>query len=219
MYDRIRTSRTCTDAGVFVDGDYQLDAAGAWAALRERAQRGEAVLVLATSFALALLLDAAEEGAWDPLALPEGSRVVDTGGFKGRTREITREELLTRVEASLGVPAAWCENEYGMSELSSQAWLGTVAAAAGMPLMLAADGARWTPPWLRVRVVDPATLEEVPDGERGLLVLHDLANVWSCAAIRSEDLGIRRGEGFELVGRAPGAALKGCSLRLEDVRP
>jgi hypothetical protein len=68
-----------------------------------------------------------------------------------------------------------------------------------------------------VRVVDPITLDEVADGEQGLLVFHDLANVWSCAAVRSEDLGIRRGAGFELVGRAPGATLKGCSLQLEDL--
>ncbi|MCW2949897.1 MAG: putative acyl protein synthase/acyl-CoA reductase, partial [Thermoleophilia bacterium] len=63
-----------------------------------------------------------------------------------------------------------------------------------------------------------ATLADVDDGEHGLLVFHDLANVWSCAAVRSEDLGVRRGTTFELVGRAPGAALKGCSLQLEDIR-
>ena len=57
----------------------------------------------------------------------------------------------------------------------------------------------------------------VDDGEPGLLVFHDIANVHTCAAVRSEDIGIHRGDSFELVGRAPGATLKGCSLRLEDV--
>lgn len=217
MYDRIRLGGHCTDRDAFVDGDYRLDAAGAWQALRRCAAEREPALLLATSFALAMLLEAAEEGGWGRLQLPPGSRVVDTGGFKGRTRELTRELLLSRVERQLGIPAQWCENEYGMSELSSQAWLGTVAAAAGHPVHCAASGVRWAPPWLRVRVVDPATLEEVPDGGTGLLVFHDLANAWSCAAVRSEDLGIRRGCSFELVGRAPGTALKGCSLRLEDV--
>ncbi|MCW2955624.1 MAG: long-chain fatty acid--CoA ligase [Thermoleophilia bacterium] len=218
MYDHIRgDERICVDAGVFVDGDYAIDAPGAWQALKRLAREGTPVLLLSTSFALAMLIDAAEAAGWEPLRLPEGSRVVDTGGFKGRTREMTRDELLARIALWLWVPAAWCENEYGMSELSSQAWLGCVAEAAGTPLPLPAPGARWTPPWLRVRVVDPVTLAQVDDGEQGLLVFHDLANVWSCAAIRSEDLGIRRGDGFELVGRAPGAALKGCSLRLEDV--
>ena len=173
------------------------------------------VLLLATSFALVMLFEAAEANGWDTIELPRGSRVVDTGGYKGRTRELTREALVAQIGAWLGVAPEWCENEYGMSELSSQCWLGNVAAATGHPLT---DGApRWMPPWLRVRVVDAVTLSEVADGEQGLLVFHDLANVWSCAAIRSEDLAIRRGDGFELVGRAPGAALKGCSLQLEDV--
>ncbi|MCW2924288.1 MAG: long-chain fatty acid--CoA ligase [Thermoleophilia bacterium] len=219
MYDRIRTGPWCMDASAFVDADYRVQAEAAWEALRARAREEAPVLVLATSFALAMLLDAAEDGGWDALHLPHGSRVVDTGGYKGRTRELTRDELLARVEHWLGVPPAWCENEYGMSELSSQAWLGTVAAAAGHPLTLPAPGARWTPSTLRVRVVDPETLAEVADGDRGLLVFHDLANTWSCAAVRSEDLGIRRGDGFELVGRAPGATLKGCSLQLEEVAP
>lgn len=217
MFDRIRTGPWCHDAGRFVDGDYVLDAPGAWARLAELADATEPVLVLATSFALAMLLEDAEAHERAPIALPTGSRVVDTGGYKGRVREHTREELLALAERWLGVPEQWCENEYGMSELSSQAWLGTVAAASGHPLELAAPGARWTPSTLRVRVVDPLTLEEVADGEQGLLVFHDVANRWSCSAIRSEDIGIRRGDGFELVGRAPGAALKGCSLQLEEI--
>lgn len=217
MFDRIRTGSSCTDEGAFVHADFTVDAETAWSRLEALAAAHRPTLVLATSFALAMLLEHAEESGWEHLQLPPGSRVVDTGGYKGRTRELTREELLAQVEHWLGVPAKWCENEYGMSELSSQAWLGTIAESAGHPLELPAPGARWTPQWLRVRVVDPVTLEEVADGEPGLLVFHDLANVWSCAAIRSEDLGIRRGRGFELVGRAPGATLKGCSLRLEEL--
>ena len=218
MYDRIRRGPWCSDAGSYVSGDYELDAAGAWQALSRLTQADEPVLVLATSFALVMLLEQAEQLGLPALVLPKGSRVVDTGGYKGRTRELTRTELLVQIERWLGVPETWCENEYGMSELSSQAWLGTVAAASGHPLTLPAAGARWLPATLRVRVVDPQSLREVADGEAGLLVFHDLANRWSCAAVRSEDLGIRRGDGFELLGRAPGAALKGCSLRLEDVQ-
>lgn len=215
MYDRIRTGPWCVDGGTFVDADYALDADGAWDALHDAAEADAPVLLLATSFALAMLLDHAEAAGLGPLRLPAGSRVVDTGGYKGRTRELTRDELVARIGALLGVPAGWCENEYGMSELSSQAWLGTVATSAGHPLCM--RGPRWMPPWLRVRVVDPESLAEVADGDAGLLVFHDLANTWSCATIRSEDLAIRRGTGFELVGRAPGATLKGCSLQLEEL--
>jgi hypothetical protein len=214
MFDRIRTSVWCVDGGAFVDAEFRLDAEAAWLALEDAAAAQQPVLLLATSFALAMLFEAAAEHGWDAIELPEGSRVVDTGGYKGRTRELTRDELVAQIGTWLGVAPTWCENEYGMSELSSQCWLGNVAAAAGHPL---GDAPRWMPPWLRVRVVDPTSLTDVADGEQGLLVFHDLANVWSCAAIRSEDLAIRRGDSFQLVGRAPGAALKGCSLQLEDL--
>lgn len=217
MYDRIRTGPWCTDAGVFVDGGYVVDAAGAWAALERAAATGEAVVVLATSFALVMLLEDARVRTLPALRLAEGSRIVDTGGYKGRTRELDRRELLELIRQRLGVEPAWCENEYGMSELSSQAWLGTVATALGRRC---ADpqSPRWMPAWMRIEVVDPATLDAVADGEQGLLVVHDLANGWSCGAVRTEDLAIRRGASFELVGRAPGAQLKGCSLRLEDIQ-
>lgn len=208
MVDIIRCDMGLADAGTFVDGDFQVDAAGAWARLTELRATDTPVLVLATSFALVNLFDATvSEPA---LQLAPGSRVMDTGGTKGRVRDITRDEIVAMIGERLGVPASQCENEYGMSELSSQAWLGT--------FMTGADrDARWQPPWMRTRVVDPVTLRDVADGEQGLLVHYDLANVWSCAAIRSEDIGIKRGNSWQLVGRAPGAQLRGCSLQLEDL--
>lgn len=204
----------CADGGSWVDGDFRVDASGAWEQLGRAAAEHQPVLVLATSFALVQLFDATADRP--PLRLAARSRVMDTGGYKGRTREVTREDLLACIADRLGVPESMCENEYGMSELSSQAWLGSIAGSVGRPLDTP-DGGRWQPPWMRTRVVHPATLEEVADGERGLLVHHDLANVWSCAAIRTEDLGVRRGASYELAGRAPGAQLRGCSLQLEDI--
>ena len=199
------------DAGVF-----SVDADGAWRCLGQLCEEGRPALLLATSFALVHLFDETEDR--DALELPPGSRVMDTGGYKGRTRELTRDELVEQIGVRLGIPPTMCENEYGMSELSSQGYLGTIAASVGRPLPGHAtpDATRWQPPWFRTRVVDPSTLEEVADGETGLLVHHDLANAWSCAVIRSEDLGIRRGASWEFAGRAPGAELRGCSLRLED---
>lgn len=215
MFDAIRIE-LAEDGNAWGDAASQVDVVGAWQAL-ERAVRDDVpVLLLATSFALVQLLEAVADRA--PLRLPAASVVVDTGGYKGRTRELTRAALLELVEHHLGVPPEWCENEYGMSELSSQAWLGTVAHMDGAPLIDAhADGRRWQPPWMRTRVVDPRTLLEVADGESGLLVHHDLANVWSCACVRTEDMGIRIGSTYAMTGRAPGADLKGCSLRVEDV--
>ncbi len=215
MFDAIRTE-LADDGGAWADANSQVDCAGAWSALTHAAADGVPVLLLATSFALVQLLEATADAA--PLTLPATSVVVDTGGYKGRTRELSRAELLDLIHTRLGVPAAWCENEYGMSELSSQAWLGTAARMDGAPLNdIHTPDARWQPPWMRTRVVNPRTLTEVADGESGLLVHHDLANVWSCACIRTEDIGIRVGATYVMTGRAPGAELKGCSLRVEDV--
>lgn len=73
------------------------------------------------------------------------------------------------------------------------------------------------PPWVRTRILDPATLEEVPPGEVGLLTHYDLANCGSVIAIETEDLGFRIEEGFEVLGRAPGAEARGCSLTIEEL--
>jgi hypothetical protein len=68
------------------------------------------------------------------------------------------------------------------------------------------------PSWARAKVISPETGHEVADGEKGLLRIFDLANVFSVMAIQTEDLVIRRGEHFELIGRAELAEPRGCSL-------
>jgi len=68
------------------------------------------------------------------------------------------------------------------------------------------------PPWARVQIISPETGREVAEGETGLIRIFDLANVFSVATIQTEDLGVRRGDGFELIGRAQLAEPRGCSL-------
>jgi len=79
------------------------------------------------------------------------------------------------------------------------------------------DRAKIAPPWVRTTLVSPLTLEPLPRGERGLLRHLDLANVGSVVALQTKDLGIERGEGFEVVGRATGAEARGCALLVEQV--
>jgi len=69
------------------------------------------------------------------------------------------------------------------------------------------------PPWARVQIISPETGREVGEGETGLIRVLDLANVYSVMAIQTEDLGIRRGDGFTLAGRAVSAEPRGCSLQ------
>lgn len=214
MLDTIRLGLG-NDGGVFASED-EIDTDGAWAQL---AAATTPILLIGTSFALVHLLDATVN--LPAIQLPARSRIMDTGGYKGKVADVDRAQLLSRIHQRLGVAPQWVENEYGMSELSSQAWTGSIAGSLGQSLPgmpPVKDGVgRWQPPWLRTRVVDPATLTEVADGEVGVLVHHDLANIWSCAAIRTEDLGRRRGARWEFAGRASGAELRGCSLRLEDL--
>jgi hypothetical protein len=90
--------------------------------------------------------------------------------------------------------------EYGMSELSSQAYDS-----------VAAPGFRF-PPWARAQVVSPETGRQVAEGETGRVRIFDLANVYSVLAVETGDLGIRCGDAFALLGRAPQVEARGCSL-------
>ena len=100
-----------------------------------------------------------------------------------------------------------------MTELSSQAY--TDALDRGVSW----DEARFqVPDWVRVVAVDPATLQPLPAGDRGLLRWVDLANVDSVCAVQTSDLGVVHPEGgFDLLGRASGVELRGCSLAIEEL--
>jgi hypothetical protein len=77
------------------------------------------------------------------------------------------------------------------------------------------DGRHFTfPPWARVQIISPENGREVAEGETGLIRVFDLANAFSVMAVQTEDLGIRRGDGFELIGRATLAESRGCSLMM-----
>ncbi len=173
-------------------------------------ERREPLLLLATSFALVHCLDAL--GA-RRLPLPADSVVMQTGGFKGRSRVLSPAELRARAAETFGLDPGQVVGEYGMTELSSQLYEGTRAGAScsGPP------GEYLEPPWLRVVPVHPSTLEPVPDGEVGIARIIDLGNVDSAVVVQTEDR-VRRGElGVELLGRLPAAPARGCSLAVEDL--
>jgi hypothetical protein len=160
-------------------------------------------LLLGTAFSFVHWLDGlAEVGGRMPLLA--GSRVMETGGYKGRSRELPRAQLHAAVADVLGLAAGDIVTEYGMSELSSQAYDSPDPRTGARHFRF--------PPWARALVVSPDSGREVADGERGRLRLFDLANVWSVLAVQTEDVAIRRGDGFELLGRAAAAEPRGCSL-------
>ena len=175
-------------------------------------ERGEPLLVLATSFALVSLLDALA-GAKVPS--PGRTVVMQTGGFKGRTRAVAPDRLRAAVARAFCVPPTQVVGEYGMTELTSQLYEGGIEGGAlpGQP------GIYYPPPWLRIVPVDPATLEPVADGQPGIARIIDLGNVDSAVAIVAQDVVRCVGEGIELLGRRPGAPPRGCSLALESLVP
>ena len=171
------------------------DHAGVLAAVAAAAAAGRTPVLLGVSYAL---LDLAE--AHGPLTLPPGTIVMETGGMKGRRREMVRDELHTVLMAGLGVPQI--HSEYGMTELLSQAY--------------APSGGHFREtPALRVLLRDTEDpLAISPARRTGGLNLIDLANVDSCAFIETQDLARRAPTGgtFEVLGRLDAADVRGCNL-------
>ncbi|HEX3889850.1 MAG TPA: acyl-protein synthetase, partial [Verrucomicrobiae bacterium] len=126
--------------------------------------------------------------------------------YKNRSRSLPKSELHALISERLGVPRENILCEYGMSELSSQAYDAEVGSQKCEVRCF------HFPPWARAQIISPETSREVGKDETGLIRVFDLANVFSVAAIQTEDLGIRRGDGFELIGRAQMAEPRGCSL-------
>jgi len=175
------------------------------------------VFLLGTAFAFVHVLDhLARQGLRFKMA--EGGRVMETGGFKGRSREMPKAELYGLIERLIGIPKTRIINEYGMTELSTQFY------DESLQVNLPTDG-KSAPPWARVVIVDPNTGREAAKNERGLIRVYDLANMWSILSIQTEDLGVSHAaesaagtNSFEVLGRAAGAEVRGCSLTAEDLK-
>jgi hypothetical protein len=139
---------------------------------------------------------------------------MDTGGFKGRSREVPQDTLYSLLTERLGVPADRCVNMYGMTELSMQCY--------DSPLRRRTLGGREThvmeaPPWARTVILDPDTLTLLPQGEPGIVCHYDLANCSSVVGILTEDLGVAIPEGFRFLGRVKGSESRGCSVSVDEM--
>ena len=215
------------------DGSWTIDFDAIVKKLQSACDEEEPLTIFGTAFSFVHLLDFLTENNLR-FELPVGSRVMETGGYKNRSRTMPKEELHALITNHLGIPPESVICEYGMSELSSQAYTGVRpfpgAAMFNMPApsdygersdessllrpgrVHSGSSIFHFPPWARVQIVSPETGREVADGKTGLIRVFDLANVFSVAAIQTEDLAIRRGDGFELIGRAQLAEPRGCSL-------
>ncbi|PWU17199.1 MAG: hypothetical protein C5B50_11780 [Verrucomicrobia bacterium] len=214
---------TSADAAFFgrldAEGNWALDAEGVINSLRQSTMQDEPVVILGTAFLFVHLLEQLGDRRLQ-FNLSPGSRAMETGGYKGRSREMSKPELHGLITQTLGIPATHIISEYGMSELSSQAYDNVRPQDFGTtrPQDHKTTGPRLAPRvfrfprWAQVQVTSPETGKEVREGETGLIRVFDLANVYSVMAIQTEDLGVRRGSGFDLIGRAALAEPRGCSL-------
>jgi hypothetical protein len=193
-----------------VDAEGRLDLESLRAVAGQSADADEPVLVLGTALSLHHAL---ERLADRPLpGLAQGSRIMETGGFKGAKGAVSRDELHARLSATTGVPTSRIVNEYGMTELLSQLYEPVLSEGP------AALGSHVAPPWLRVRALDPLTLAPVPDGESGVLAFFDLANLGSVSAVVTQDVGAVRDGRLRLEGRMRGSEPRGCSRAMDELR-
>lgn len=178
------------------------------------------VALMGSSFGFVHLFDEMERRG-RKLVLPEESRLMDAGGYKGRNREIERTAFVSWVTAMLGLWPERVVNLLGMTELASQIYDGVLWRSATRR-ETAPPRMKEPPHWVRTEVVDPTRLrngemEVIPDADRvGLLRHLDLANLERPMVIQSEDIGIRRESGFEVIQRIKGAEPRGCSLTMEQ---
>jgi len=160
--------------------------------LEEAKRLGHKIMLFGVTFAL---LEMAEK---HPVNIPDAI-IIETGGMKGRRKELTRMELHSLLSGSFGVKKI--HSEYGMTELLSQAWS-------------EGDGIFRCPPWMKIMIADTNDpLSYLETGRTGGINIIDLANIHSCSFIATQDLGRVFGDGsFEVLGRFDASDIRGCSL-------
>jgi phenylacetate-coenzyme A ligase PaaK-like adenylate-forming protein len=158
-------------------------------------QKNKKTLLLGVSYAL---LDLAEKN----ISLTDNFIVMETGGMKGRRKEILKEELHSILKEKLNIHTVY--SEYGMTELLSQ----------GYSLQ---NGLLQTPPWMRVLIRDTNDpFSYLPQNKTGGINVIDLANMNSCSFIATQDLGkLYSDNSFELMGRFDNSDIRGCNLLVE----
>ncbi len=161
--------------------------------LKKALSLGKRVILFGVSYAL---LDLAEEKH-----NLKGLEVIETGGMKGRKKELIREELHDLLQKGLSVE--FISSEYGMTELLSQGYL-------------MKNGWFQCAPWMKILirdVNDPFSF--LTEGRTGGINVIDLANIYSCSFIATDDLGVSNGKDFKVLGRFDNSDIRGCNLLIQ----
>ncbi len=178
-----------------------IDVQGLINALREAEDSGVPVALIGATSAYVYFFQACRREGWK-FDLPQGSRVCDGGGYRGRFGVVTREDYYAMVEEILNVPQTHCVNVLGEAETATNLFDDALRRnVQGLPQQ---SRTRPVPPWSRVRAMSVDDLSMLPDGEVGLLAHWDLANVPTVLAVVTDNLGYTTDDGTacEIVGRA-----------------
>jgi hypothetical protein len=186
-------SRLIEKSGHGKSGFYLYDYEKLYQTLTGLEREGQITLLIGVTYAL---LDFA---AQYPVSLKK-TIVMETGGMKGRKKEITRNELYNELKTAFGVTEI--HSEYGMTELLSQGY--------------SINGIFRTPPWMKVILrdeTDPLSWARQNTTSSGAINVIDLANLYSCSFIATDDVGKLYEDGsFEVMGRMDNSDIRGCSL-------
>jgi len=188
----------------YIDADGELDTSR----FADELKKGDTPILLAgTALAFLHLLEQT------PTALPAGSHILETGGYKGIAVELDKPAFYEKLSACFTIPIDNIHNEYSMTELSSQFYT------------YGLDRPHQGPHWTRIRMIDPETRQLVEPGETGIIEILDLANLGSCIALRTADLATAPSirddnhyhQAFTLLGRDPTALPRGCSRSADEM--
>jgi hypothetical protein len=201
-----------TSDSTYLVGKEGMDIKSLIGALKQAEKTGEPVFMIGASFNYVQLLDAFEKQGLS-FNLPEGSRTIDGGGYKGRSKEVSKKEFYSMLPKVFGLREDHCVNLLGMTEDATNYYDNVLRNK-----VTGRSEPRFKPnhPWTRTVAVHPETLERLSKGEVGLLRHYDLANVGSVMVLQTDDLGFEIESGFEITGRAKGATARGCSIGAEE---
>ncbi|WP_026695672.1 coenzyme F390 synthetase [Peribacillus kribbensis] len=202
-----------TDKSRFFFTEHGLNVDELIQAIRACEAEQEPVMLMGATFAYVHILDYMKERGLQ-FHLPKGSRIFDTGGFKGQSREVEMDQLYGLFSEQFHVDRNRIINMYGMTELSSQIYDQTIQSSC---LNGTAIHDKKGPSWVKTLVLNTDTLEPVEDGAAGVLAHYDLANWNSCLAILTEDMGYKTEHGFVLLGRIQGSEARGCSIAVDQL--
>lgn len=187
MCEKLIQMSSHKESGFFLYGHDELKSK-----LSSLAKNSTPTLLIGVSYAL---IDFVENNS-----LPENPNliVMETGGMKGRKKEIIRQDLHSQLKSSFQLSSI--HSEYGMTELLSQAYAQK-------------DGLFKCPPWMRISIRRPEDpFEKAVEGQSGGINIIDLANLYSCSFIQTDDLGRQNNGGFEVLGRQDHSEVRGCNL-------